>query len=257
MGNPSNLTQVIDLSSSGQLLPFDTYEEGTANKTGTGTKLIRLKPLTGAANEINMVSNFYGNEVEKLTGPNATKAEFQRIAERYRIIHFATHGILNSKRPMDSSIVLESGRPERANDRSKINTSVKNGSDKLLIISNDQLLSAREVMEMRLQAELVVLSACDTAGGGISEGEGMIGLTWAFAAAGVPTIVASQWAVPDKTTADLMEDFHQRLQRYSQKDRSVRGTAAALTEAARAIAGKREYRHPYYWAAFIVVGNGQ
>jgi CHAT domain-containing protein len=112
-------------------------------------------------------------------------------------------------------------------------------------------------MELRLRADLVVLSACHTAGGGVSEGEGMIGLTWAFAAAGVPTVVASQWAVSDRTTADLMQDFHRRLQTYRQKNGMIRNIAAALSEAERDIARTREHRHPYYWAAFVVVGNGQ
>jgi CHAT domain-containing protein len=82
-------------------------------------------------------------------------------------------------------------------------------------------------------------------------------LTWAFAAAGVPTIVASQWAVPDTTTADLMEDFHRRLSNSRRKNKAGSGAALALTEAARALAANKEHRHPYYWAAFVLIGDGR
>jgi CHAT domain-containing protein len=164
-----------------------------------------------------MMSGIYGDEVDKSIGPTISKADFRRIAGRYRIIHLATHGILVSKNPMESSIVLGSKPLGIANKRAGKITDATKSSDKLLTVSSEQLLSAREVMELRLRADLVVLSACHTAGGGVSEGEGMIGLTWAFAAAGVPTVVASQWAVSDRTTADLMQDFHRRLQTYRQK----------------------------------------
>jgi CHAT domain-containing protein len=81
-----------------------------------------------------------------------------------------------------------------------------------------------------------------------------VGLIWAFAAAGVPAVVASQWAVNDRTTAELMGQFHQRL-KASSAGGHVRGIAAALRAAALALASKKEYRHPYYWAAFIAVGE--
>jgi len=251
IGNPNKITQVVESGLLGKpLFPFITSGQGTDGNTNEDEGRLLLKPLPGVAAEISMMPNVYGNRVEILIGPAGTKSNFQRVAGRFRIIHLATHGILSSTTPMESSIVLGPESPKnstRANGR----------PDKLLKVSSDQLLSAREVMEMRLRADLVVLSACDTAGGSLSEGEGVIGLTWAFAAAGVPTVVASQWAIHDRTTADLMEVFHRRLQSYRQKDGTVRQTAAALTEAARVIARKREYRHPYYWAAFIVVGNGQ
>jgi CHAT domain-containing protein len=270
LANPAKTTQKIEISSiiANELIftigGQDSQPRPLVFNRAPIRRHVTLKPLPGAVEEVHRLTTIYGRKaVNVLSGPLQTKENFKRLANKYRIIHLATHGILNYQTPLDSAVLIEQPVPITQNQLDNkaplksvlIGGSVSSTSQELP--SAKWLLSAREVMEMRLQAELVVLSACDTAGGGISEGEGMIGLTWAFAAAGVPTIVASQWAVPDTTTADLMEDFHQRLQRYSQKNRSIGGTAAALTEAARAIAGKREYRHPYYWAAFIVVGNGQ
>jgi CHAT domain-containing protein/tetratricopeptide (TPR) repeat protein len=211
-----------------------------------------LQPLPGAMDEVGRLAAIYGpGEVTLLSGASLTKDDFKRVAGRYRILHIATHGILDFQSPLNSAVVI--GRPTPApQDQNYVYAEPSPTPP-----SDEHLLSAREVMGMRLRADLVVLSACDTAGGGLSEGEGVIGLTWAFAAAGVPAIVASQWAVGDRTTALLMQDFHRRLQSYRQKDGSVRSTAAALSEAEREMARDREHRHPYYWAAFVVVGNGQ
>src|SRR6266446_7781816 len=77
--------------------------------------------------------------------------------------------------------------------------------------NDDGLLEAREIMQLNLHADLVVLSACDTARGRFGAGEGMIGMSWSFFVAGVPTMVASQWKVDSASTAKLMIDFHKRL----------------------------------------------
>jgi CHAT domain-containing protein len=109
---------------------------------------------------------------------DAVKAEMGQ----YRVIHFATHGVLDDRNPLYSYLLLAPS--ENSNE--------------------DGLLEAWELMEMGLKAEMVVLSACETARGSVSSGEGMIGMTWALFVAGVPTTVASQWKVPSETTTKLM-----------------------------------------------------
>jgi CHAT domain-containing protein len=146
------------------------------------------------------------------------------------VLHLATHGFLSDSSPMYSSILL--ARSATSED--------------------DGLLEAREIMNLDLQADLVVLSACETARGQIGDGEGIIGLTWAFFAAGVPTTVASQWKVDSESTTELMLAFHRGLR---QEHGSAFATARSLQGAALKLLHTPQYAHPFYWAGFVVVGN--
>jgi len=104
-------------------------------------------------------------------------------------------------------------------------------------------------MGMELKASMAVLSACDSARGHVGAGEGLIGMTWALFVAGVPTTVASQWAVPSNSTAKLMVAFHDNTKRLPK--------AEALRQAALQMIKDQRFRiKPYYWAAFVVVGDG-
>ena len=111
-------------------------------------------------------------------------------------------------------------------------------------------------MTLDLKADVVVLSACETARGRISHGEGMIGLTWALFVAGAPTTVVSQWKVRSDSTADLMIAFHRRLRVRLARPSGQRDLAGALRMAALEIKRDPRYRHPFYWAPFVVIGNG-
>lgn len=113
----------------------------------------------------------------------------------------------------------------------------------------DGLLEARELLEMDLQADLAVLSACETGRGKIGAGEGMIGLTWALFVASVPSTVVSHWKVADKSTAELMVSFHRQLQAKQPK-------AEALPRAALQLMKQPNYRHLFHWAGFTLVGDG-
>ncbi|MGQ0703555.1 MAG: CHAT domain-containing protein, partial [Gemmatimonadales bacterium] len=149
---------------------------------------------------------------------------------RYRIIHFATHGLLNSVDPELSGIVLslvdESGRPQ------------------------DGFLRLHEIFNLTLPAELIVLSACQTGLGQEIEGEGLVGLTRGFMYAGTPRVVASLWKVDDKATADLMKHFYQGML----GPRKLR-PAEALRAAQLAVAGQKRWHSPYYWAGFVLQGE--
>jgi CHAT domain-containing protein/tetratricopeptide (TPR) repeat protein len=160
-------------------------------------------------------------------------ASLERIASHdlstYRVVHFATHGLLNNKHPELSGLVFSlvdaQGRPQ-------------NG-----------FLPAYEVYNLRLNAELVVLSACQTALGQDIRGEGLVGLTRAFMYAGTPRVVASLWRVPDSATAALMARFYRGLLSENRRP------AEALRLAQQSVRAERRWAAPYYWAGFTLVGE--
>ena len=147
----------------------------------------------------------------------------------YRIVHFATHGLLNNQHPELSGIVLslvdEHGQPQ------------------------DGFLRLRDIYTLRLGADLVVLSACRTALGKDIRGEGLVGLTRGFMYAGAKAVMASLWDVRDEATAELMTRFYCRLL----KGRV--GTAAALREAQLWMLHEPRWQAPYYWAGFVLQGE--
>lgn len=162
-----------------------------------------------------------------LEGEAAREARWKAECERFDVLHFATHGVVNPFAGLASWLLL-APEPEGAPE--------------------DGRLEAREVLGLKLSARLAVLSACETARGQAAGGDGALGLAWAFQAAGCPAVVASRWKVDDAATADLIGRFYDRLRAGDRKDDALR--AAML--AARAQPGRA---HPYYWAAFQVIGD--
>jgi len=193
-----------------------------------------LAPLPEAEIEVNALKEIWRPSPSRIfIGASAGKTNFKTEAGKYRIIHLATHGILDDGNPMYSRLVM--ARTENDPD-------------------DDGMLEAREIMQLDLRADLVVLSACQTARGRFSAGEGMVGMSWAFLVAGVPTMVASQWKVDSASTATLMINFHKRLKGGTASGRSAK--AAALQQAALDLMRESRYRHPFFWAGFVLIGNG-
>jgi len=122
--------------------------------------------------------------------------------------------------------------------------------------AEDGLLEAWEIMNLDLNADLVVLSACETARGRVGAGEGVIGLTWALFVAGSPTTVVSQWKVESASTTELMLEFHRQLQSKIKTRQAGVSTAQALQSSALKMLRSREYRHPFYWGGLVIVGDG-
>jgi CHAT domain-containing protein/Tfp pilus assembly protein PilF len=149
---------------------------------------------------------------------------------QYRVIHFATHGLLNSVHPELSGILL-SLVDKRGN--------LKEG-----------FLQLHEIYNLKLPAELVVLSACQTGLGKEIKGEGLVGLTRGFMYAGAARVMASLWKVDDRATAELMKYFYQGML----GERRLR-PAAALREAQIEMWKQERWKHPYYWAAFLLQGE--
>jgi CHAT domain-containing protein/tetratricopeptide (TPR) repeat protein len=161
---------------------------------------------------------------------NASRATaMSEELRKYRIIHFATHGLLNSEHPelsgMVFSLVDAKGKPQ-------------NG-----------FLRLHEIYNLNLPAELVVLSACQTGLGKDVKGEGLIGLTRGFMYAGAKRVVASLWQVDDSATAELMQRFYAKMLRGGLRP------AAALREAQVEMWEQKKWKAPYYWAGFTLQGE--
>jgi CHAT domain-containing protein len=113
------------------------------------------------------------------------------------------------------------------------------------------LLEAREIMNMHLNADLAVLSACETGNGRISPGEGVIGMSWAFFVAGTRSMVVSQWRVNSASTSELMKNFYQALAKPANRGNK----SQALRKASMRLQRDPRYRHPFYWGGFVLVGS--
>ena len=160
----------------------------------------------------------------------ASRAMIEQAAlDQYRIVHFATHGLLNSQHPELSGVVLslvdERGRPQ------------------------DGFLRAHEIYNLKLNADLVVLSACRTALGKEIKGEGLVGLTRGFMYAGAARVVASMWDVKDEATAELMKRFYQGMFKEGLRP------AEALRAAQVSMWKEPRWNSPYYWAGFALQGE--
>jgi CHAT domain-containing protein len=150
---------------------------------------------------------------------------------QYRVVHFATHALVNAKHPSLSGLLLslvdEEGKPQ------------------------DGFLSLNEIYNLNLPADLVMLSACQTAMGKEMRGEGLIGLTRGFMYAGARRVVASLWKVDDAATAELMKRFYRGLFRHGLRP------AAALRAAQLEMSQHRLWNQPFYWAGFVLQGEWQ
>jgi CHAT domain-containing protein len=191
----------------------------------------KLLPLPEAERQVKALQQIYGSSNSSVyIGTNAGEARLKQEAGNYRILHFATHGIVNNDNPMYSCLVLSQLQ--------------SNASD-------DGLLEAWEIMKMDLNADLVILSACDTARGKVGAGEGMIGLAWSLFVAGCPTTVVSQWKVETASNTEMMIAFHKNLTTA----KGQINKAEALRQAALKLMKNRQYSHPFYWAPFVIIGD--
>lgn len=171
-----------------------------------------------------------GKEALKATGFEANReaATSPRLAE-YRIVHFATHGVLNTRRPELSGVVFslfdERGRRQ------------------------DGFLRLHDVYNLRLGADLVVLSGCQTGLGKDLRGEGLVGLTRGFMYAGARRVVASLWQVDDESTAELMKRFYRAMLKDGRRP------ADALRMAQLELSRHPRWAAPFYWAGFVLQGE--
>ena len=198
----------------------------------TGNSILAMAPANSRLQytqlESERVSNFFPKQHTLLLGTRATESSFKRLANRFEFIHLATHGYFNKTNPLLSGLMLESDA------------------------ADDGRLEVHEIMGLRLSAKLVTLSACDTAvaSGYFSDtppGDDLVGLTRAFLSTGITSVAASLWTINDRSAVNFMNGFYRELK---QKDK-----ATALADAQRQMLLRGRYRHPYYWAAFVMVGR--
>ena len=221
------------------------FPKGTQAKSdlAPGLRGFDWSSLPYSRSEVERIAVIYP-EARLYLGEEATEERAKSIREA-RILHFATHGYTNDRTPLDSALVLTV--PE------ELSPGLDNG-----------LLQVWEIFEdVRLDADLVVLSACESALGRELSGEGLIGLTRAFQYAGARSVVASLWSVADQVTAELMARFHRHLAAGLAKDEALRAAQLELIRepvritTAKGQAIETDASAPFYWAAFQLFGDGR
>ena len=209
------------------------------NRTAPATAEVMndlYQPLPQAEKQVRQIAALYGKpQCRVLLGEAATEERVRSEMENYQILQFATHGVANAANPLYSFLLLSQADQERG---------------------RGGMLYAADVMKMHLHARLVVLAACDTAHGKVSPGEGLIGMSWAFLHAGCPHVVASQWQIDAGPTTKLMVAFHGNLHSSVNADADGAMIAEALRNAALKLRWTALYSHPYYWAPFVLTGDG-
>jgi CHAT domain-containing protein len=190
-------------------------------------------PLPEAEQEVISIAKSFGPKNSKvLIGREAMEKTFKALAPTYSIIHLATHGVIDNRQPLYSHLLLTKteGDPE-----------------------NDGRLEARQIMDMDLHADLAVLSACETANGKIAPGEGVIGMSWAFFVANTRSMLVSQWKINSASTSELMMSFYRNVGSIGsgtngKKARALRYSSVLMVKDPR-------YRHPFYWAGYVLIGS--
>jgi CHAT domain-containing protein/Tfp pilus assembly protein PilF len=202
---------------------------------------VRLSPLPGSRAEVTGIAALFPKSSRVYMGSQATEEQARVLPRRIRFLHFAAHGILNERSPLDSAVALTIPSP------------FEEGKD-------NGLLQAWEIFErLRLEVDVVVLSACGSGLGGEMGGEGLIGLTRAFQYAGAQSVVASLWAVSDPSTTELMIRFYRHLKHGRTIDKALRAAQLDLIRhhhLKRGGDGETEVPSPFVWAAFQLYGDG-
>ena len=214
--------------------PVFAAEAETGSTAAEPVRLIGpgdLERLPYTGDEVRSIARLFPEDrADVLLRGEATEARLRRLSANrtYRYVHLATHGLINDRRPDFSGIALSADTTA----------------------ATDGLLQAAEIFNLSVNADLVVLSACETGLGRLVRGEGLVGLTRAFMYAGTPSLVVSLWSVADRSTARLMERLYEGLT-------DDRAKAEALRTAKLALLGDEALAHPFNWAPFVLVGDAQ
>jgi CHAT domain-containing protein len=203
---------------------YRTRVDGTALRVRGGT-MTRLTRLPATRMEVEAIADV------GITGKAATETGLPaaiRKRKRWRAVHFACHGLVDPERPMLSALALTADE------------------------ENDGFLTALEIFRTKVPADLVVLSACESGRGRIYKTEGVVGLARAFMFAGSRRVLCSLWKVDDEATRALMVKFYEL---WNPKDGGKGlGAAAALKKAQEHVRGHEKWKHPHYWAAWVLWG---
>ena len=201
------------MASSLELLSFRTFRD-------------KPTPLLANQNEVENINQLMGGEIFK--GDRASEEVFKQKAADYKVLHLAMHALTDDRNPMNSRLLFNANQDS----------------------TEDGFLNVYELYNLSLNAELVVLSACNTGYGKILQGEGPMSLARAFRYAGVPSMVMSLWQAEDETTSKLMTDFFAGLHEGKDKSTSLREAKLNYLAQADDVNG-----HPFFWANFVLIGN--
>jgi CHAT domain-containing protein len=188
--------------------------------------LALLGPLPFAEQELHAIGRTFRDRTRILTGASARESGLRTSdVSQYPVLHFATHGLVSDAQPKRSGLVLapESGE--------------------------DGLLQMSEIYGLGLKANLVVLSACETALGREVTGEGLIGLSRAFFFAGARSVVATLWNLNDRFAAEFVQRFYRELNQGHSSEEALRRAKIAYVH-------DPQYAHPFYWSSLVMLGDG-
>ncbi|MFH0781848.1 MAG: CHAT domain-containing protein [Pseudomonadota bacterium] len=214
---------------------------GLAKKREKGSmaKLVAFGDTLGdlqfARNEVEVIRKNFRDSV-MLFGDQVSGDSVRNTISQGDVVHFACHGVFNSDSPLDSGLVMSPGVGQT--------TSVRGAAD----LQNFPLFKVSDIMGLKINANLVFLSACDTAKSAVTGGDEIIGLTRSFFVAGASSVINTLWAIDDKSTALLAEQFYTNIfQKNMDKASALRNAKLHLME--------NGYKEPHYWGAFVLQGN--
>jgi CHAT domain-containing protein len=203
-------------------IPDISQKDVLAMRGDTGN----ISTISGTYNEVNSIRKIFGGK--SLIKSDATEEKFKKMALNYDVLHLAMHGMVNNEYPMFSKLVFT-----HAGDS-----------------ANEGFLNTYEIYNLKINAALVVLSACNSGSGKLYNGEGIISLARGFFTAGAKSVVMTLWSIADKTSQRLMTSFYSNLgDRLSISDALQKAKTDYITNSDALMA------HPYFWAGFIVTGN--
>ncbi len=200
-------------------------EEYTIPISGQGLGL-SLAPLDYAKNEVENIQKYFSCNI--LEGEDATEKKFKMLSEEFDILHFSMHTILDNKQPLASKLVFTLN-----------NDSVDDG-----------FLNTYEIYSLPFKAQLAVLSACETGGGKLSKGEGILSLARGFIYSGVPSIVMTLWEIDDISSADIISGFYEKLKSGNKIDMALRIAKLNYLQSTDQL-----HAHPYFWSAYVQIGD--
>jgi CHAT domain-containing protein/TolA-binding protein len=206
------------------MLAFSYSDEDVANMTAQ--EILSTNQISGSAEEIEKINSMVSN-VKIYTGKDASESNFQLRAPEFDVIHLAIHGEADMDNALESKLIFPSGGD-----------------------GQDGILHPYELYKLNLNAELVVLSACESGLGKLYNGEGIFSMARAFAFSGAPSIVMSLWKINDRTTSVLMESFYRELTQESPIDLALHTTKDLFLQSADELTA-----HPSNWAALVPIGN--
>lgn len=221
-----DIQNTIEKSSDDKLVAFSpSYSLDFASASGKEDLEILVRSgnyeLLGAQSESKTVSSLFKGDL--FMGDKATKSNFIQNSPQYNVLHLAMHAIVDEDNPMQSNLIFQ----------------------------NDERLYMDELYQLKIPANLAVLSACNTGSGELKDGEGVLSLSRAFTYAGVKSTVMSLWPVPDKQTSMIMTDFYNYLKDGKPKNEALQLAKQNYLKTV----SEAELKHPYYWAGFVISGD--